>query len=104
MTVVSYKTMSASLTTDDIPMATPENPPADTSDEMVVASPEAEVSDTNDEMVIASPEAEETVSDTNDEDNTADDTSEQEDEAPPPRMVRICSRTKSENQTHIYHS
>ena len=61
--------MAASSTDDDIPMATPEKAPADTSD---------------DGMLVASP-----ASDTDDEDNTADDaTSEQEKEAPP-LMVRI---------------
>ena len=75
--------MAASSTADDIPMVTPEKASTDTSDEMFVASPEAE-----------------TVSGTNDEDNTADDaTSEQEKEAPP-LMVRICSHTESENRSH----
>ena len=71
-------------TADDIPMATPEKAPADTSDEILVASPVAEtVSDTDD-----------------DEDNTATDATSEQGNEVPPRMVRICSHTESENQRY----
>ena len=75
--------MAASSTADDILMATPKKAPIDTSDKMFVASPKAE-----------------TVSGTNDDDNTADDATSKQEKEVPPLMVRICSHTESENRSH----
>ena len=79
-------TMSTSSTAGDIPMTTPEKAPADTSNEIPVATAETEA-----------------VSNTDEEDNTADDTPEQENEACPlmvltSELLRICSYTESKKQ------